>query len=437
MTKNKFLIISAIFILSSCSFFTKKVETLASPQFSNPPEEKTLKKDLFCKNTNSFQLFFDDEISQKNYLPIIANLFEKKSNRFIQKAVILSLLEMLRRPDAVSPEARFQFLLHYNNQDFYYDIYPNNSEDNKAVSYLKGLDLLLKNFDKPSTLLSLAESIDKQVPANLTIGPELENFLKLNKNEISKNNSLSETFQKGDEVLTKYETFKRISLKKILLEFGSQLYLADSIYHLEKNPWKLVDQQNSSKDIQCNFDLYSDDTLKDQVSQNEDKKSHYFALKDKNDYFVAISSLVNQNPLKSLASTYFIKSKSTLFPIPICQFMNAGNKITLLSTSGRNSSQHLKHLASYDIGLTENFQSLNELLKFSRHLFLSNPDRILYESKKGRKSQLEYFLSMNFPIYHIESLGDIIGVAQFNSTENSNTSLFIDERSKTRIWCGQ
>ncbi|MDD4976334.1 MAG: hypothetical protein PHY93_18390 [Bacteriovorax sp.] len=121
--------------------------------------------------------------------------------------------------------------------------------------------------------------------------------------------------------------------------------------------------------------------------------------------------------------------------MPVCQFNNSLQDIILFSTSGRNPAQHLKHLVSYDISLVDSFQSLEELLKFSRHLFLSNPDRILYESKRGRKSQLDFFLSMNFPIYHVEALGDIIGAGIFKNARREDLSLIADDRSKARLWC--
>jgi hypothetical protein len=114
------------------------------------------------------------------------------------------------------------------------------------------------------------------------------------------------------------------------------------------------------------------------------------------------------------------------------------NLITF-STLNRDPSQHLKHLFQYEIFNADSFPSLVEYLNFPRHLFLSSPERILYESKRGRKSQLDYLLSMNFPIYHIDTLGNIFGFASFfnNKKEAQFDSMFIDERNNNKLWCGK
>lgn len=46
---------------------------------------------------------------------------------------------------------------------------------------------------------------------------------------------------------------------------------------------------------------------------------------------------------------------------------------------------------------------------------------------------------MNFPIYHVDSIGNIFGFASFkNNKKNSSfNSLFIDERNNFKLWCGK
>jgi len=140
--------------------------------------------------------------------------------------------------------------------------------------------------------------------------------------------------------------------------------------------------------------------------------------------------------LINIDGTHFLNTQSGLTPLPICLFSNKLQDIALFSLGERDPAQHLKHFISYEIARVDSFQSLEKLLNFSRHLFLNEPDRILYESKKGRKAQLDFFLTMNFPIYHVDSLGDVFGFAKFKGKKTEDRSLIIDDRSQARIWCG-
>ncbi|MBC7539380.1 MAG: hypothetical protein H7281_11205 [Bacteriovorax sp.] len=409
---------------------------MATPKASETKSDKSNKKNLYCYENNKIQLLVEDESTQKYYRPLMGNIFETKKFSFIQKAAMLSLIEMSRRPDEASPSARLQYFLRLNHKDYYFDFHPKNLVDETKMSYLKGLDILLKTFDKSKTLNHLADTLDQQLPKNINISPDFENFLQTYKIELLKNDALSESFFKGDEALTKHESFKRINLKKLITLFNSENISNDSYYEYSQNSLFKVDSGHINFALKCNFDINKENTIKEEQVLIDQKKSHYFALKEGDNFFIAVSSAIIQKPFKNYSTTYFIKSRPSPVPLPICQFNNSEQEIILFSSSGRNPSQHLKHLVSYDIDQVDSFQSLGELLKFSRHLFLSNPDRILYESKRGRKSQLDFFLSMNFPIYHVESLGDIIGVAAFKNGKHDDLSLIVDDRSKARLWCG-
>lgn len=441
--KFLFLMISFGFLCNSCSFISKKVESIISQEAdSNAKKEPTSrpskvnKKNLFCFEKNKINLLLEDDSTVKYYRSLIPTLFDSKFFSFIQKAAMLSLIEMSRRPDEASPSARLQFHLRFNNKNYYYDFRPTNLEDNTRMSYLKGVEILIKNFDASKNLKQIAETLDTLLPLNMNVSPELENFLQSNRDELYKNEYLAETFFKGDEVLTKHESFKRMNLKKLINLFYSNKTSDDTFYESSKNSLFDIPPVGQKDELKCNVDITKDNALKEELFFSKQKKSHYFGLKDANNFFIAVSSSVVQKPFKEYDKTYFFKSRPAPTPQPFCQFKNNLHDITLFSTAGRNSAQHLKHLISYDINQTDSFQSLGELLNFSRHLFLIGPDRILYESKRGRKSQLDFFLSMNFPIYHVDSLGDIIGAASFKNEKREELSLIIDDRSQAKIWCG-
>lgn len=442
-SKNTFhlslLLLSAL-ILPGCSFFTNKVEALvtADADLANKtnPADKFVKKNLFCFGNSKINLLLEDESTVKYYQPLIPVLFETKKYSFVQKAAMLSLIEMSRRPDEASPSARLQFYLRLNNTDYYFDLRPLDLGDDTKMPYLKGVQTLIKNFDSSKSILNIAETLDSVLPPNMDVSPEFENFLLSNRNELLKNEYLSEAFFKGDEVLTKHESFKRINIKKLISSFNAEKLSSDAFYTATANPLALIDATESDLELKCNIDINKERFQKEEATSSASNKAHYFALKEGSNYFIAVSSTVIQKPFKNYQSTYFIKSKASSSPLPICQFKNKMEDIVLFSTSGRNPEQHLKHLISYDINQVDSFLTLSELLNFPRHLFLNDPDRILYESKRGRKSQLDLFLTMNFPIYHVEALGDIIGMASLKNKNRDDKTLVVDDRSQSRIWCG-
>ncbi|MFA6239231.1 MAG: hypothetical protein WC635_17965 [Bacteriovorax sp.] len=437
---KKFLLLASITVLvSNCSFFTNKVEALVTSENELSKKKsdiqlKASKKSLFCFE-KKINLLLEDEATIKYYQPLFPILFDTKNFSFIQKAAMLSLIEMTRRPDEASPTSRLQYYLRFNSKNYYFDFSTINPDDDSKMPLLKGIENLLISFDNSKNLNRLIEILDGILPQNMNVSPELETFLKENRNELIKNESLAEAFFKGDEVLTRHESFKKTSLKKLVSRYYSEKKSSDQFYNFSKNSLFKNDTSQVGAELNCNVDINQDNALNEELFNFEKRKSHYFAIKDNDNFFIAVSSAIIQKPFKNIEHTYFFKAKPVSTPLPVCQFKNNQQDIALISTSGRNPSQHLKHLLTYDIEQIDSFKTLAELLNFSRHLFLSNPDRILYESKRGRKSQLDFFLSMNFPIYHVDSLGDIIGSAAFRNGPNEDRSLVVDDRSQARIWC--
>ena len=435
--KNKYSYFFLLLLLStSCSFFTKKVEQLSTPESLLTSPEKIVKKNLYCFENNKMQLLLEDDSTLKFYRPLLPNLFNTKSFSFIQKAAMLSLIEMSRRPDKASPSARLQYYLRLNNKNYYFDFHPKSLVDDTQASYLIGVDALLKNFDKSKNLITITKELEKYLPTNMDVSPDFEKFLQLYKNELIKDEVLSDIFLKGDETLTRHESFKRINLKKLVTLFNKEHNSNDKIFELSKKPLVELESGHSDLALKCNIDINKENQPQEEHNSNNQNNSHYFAIKDGDNFFIAVSSAIIKSPLTNYHSSYLMKMFPSPVAVPVCQFNNSLEDIVLFSSSGRNPEQHLKHLVTYDINLVDSAHTLEEILNFSRHLFLSNPDRILYESKRGRKSQLDFFLSMNFPIYHVESLGDIIGMGAFKKGNFENKSLILDDRSRARLWCG-
>ncbi len=431
-----FSFILLVLSVSSCSYLTKKFESLTETKEEAAKRTSVVVKNNYCAPESKIQYISEDETLLKFYKNLNPTIFENKNISFVQKAIMLSLIEMNRRPDLVSPSARLQVYLKLNGKNHYFDFRPKKLEDDTKMSYLKGLDLLTQKFIPGNNLTSIANSLDNLVPIAMNVSLEFENFLRDNKGAIVKNETLINHFIKGDETITKYETFNRLSFKSILQQYQNPLYANNSDYEFDVNGLNANKSQKPNFAANCNYDLQKEGPQRDDLVNSELRKSHTIGLSDGDDYFLAVASSTLFRPFTTLPKMgYFMKARPSPLPLPVCEFIGLDQEVVLFSSDGRNPVQHLQHLLSYGVDQVNSTYALNELLNFSRHLFLNNPDRILYESKRGRKSQLDFFLSMNFPIYHVESLGNVFGHASFKADKKIINGLHIDDRSQTRLWC--
>ena len=423
-----------IFSLSGCSYLTKKFEALTEKQKEVKPLTISNKKN-YCPVGTKLQYISEDEYSLKFYKVLHPGLFENKNLSFIEKSIMFSLLEMSRRPDEASPYARLQVYLKLKGKTYYYDFRPKSLEDDTKMPFLKGLDFIAQKFAPQKSLLAMASQLDTIVPRGIGVSVEFENFIKENRADLLKNETLTAQFFKGDEVLTKYETFDRINYRNVVEQYLNG-FSKNADYEFEKNSLTANKSKKENYETNCNYDLAKETNLRDEIMSAEQKKSHYIALNEGEDFFLAVTSTTLFRPFKTTPKMgYFMKSRPAAFPLPVCEFKGRGQEIVLFSSEGRNPVQHLQHLEAYEIDQIDSAFTLNELLGFSRHLFLPNPDRILYESKRGRKAQLDFFLEMNFPIYHVENLGNVFGHAQFKSDKGKESVLYSDDRSSARLWC--
>ena len=422
-------------IISGCSFLSNKIESLENKnvtQINYRFQSGSQSKKLYCFENNYEQYYFEDDIVQNFYAQNFINNF--KNLTFIQKSILFSFIEMLRRPDTSGPFSRLQVFIRLD-KDYYFDFRPNDLSKTNTMPYIYGLENIYNFFAKKDNFKIFIKKINPNIPKNLPVSFDFEIFLRKHKNEILKNENLNPLYTKGDETLTKNETFISINISQLLNEYYTNHLNNIDLYSNEKKP--LIP---SKKDINlfCNFDLNSE-INKDDIFNYDKKDTHPIAYKDGNNIFIAIASTINDSPIKTSTNTNFLKNKSSPSPVPFCRYENDKMNLITFSTMSRDPSQHLKHLFQYEIMNSDSFPTLMEYLNFPRHLFLSTPERILYESKKGRKAQLDYLLSMNFPIYHVDSIGNIFGIASFKNPkkDTSFNSLFIDERNNFRLWCGK
>lgn len=414
-------------LFCSCSSLSQKLQNLLETKNGQTAVE-TKKITSYCENKNNTQSLLEDPQFSTS-AP-----FKNSQLSFIEKSVLLSLIEMERRPDITSPYSRLQVVTKINGEFQYYDFRPKNLDDDTKISFLYGLDFLLKQNHSPNSLLSLVNFIERSWPAHYLVSSDFETFLSQNKSDIQKNSELSKQYLKGDEILTRFESFTRSSIQKSIISFQKK-NLFDSAHYIDsKNNLSYSSAGKDNNITRCNFDINKDSFTPDDVFFESEYSSNSFAFSDNDNFFMAITSSHSKKPIE-LKDEFFLKARPAATPLPICHLQNPSLNFELViaSTTGRNPSQHIKHLIDYDLINSFNFETLGHTLNFARHLFLTNPDRILYESKKGRKEQLNFFLQMNFPIYHVDQLGEIVAMANYK--RNKHNSIMRDDRSNKQLIC--
>jgi len=211
MIRSQLSFVSLLLLCSSCSFFSQRLDYLT--QKNQTLDEPQTRKINFCEDKTRLQ-FFAEEDSTLKFYKNLDPLFERKIP-FVQKAIMYALLEMNRRPDLISPSSRLQIYLKLDGKIHYLDFYPEEDVNGKN-SYMRGLKTLSEEFLKGSSLLTIADQMDSFVPQQLPVTQELEDFLRLFRGELQQSETMTSRFFKGDETITRYETFHRMSFKNIV-----------------------------------------------------------------------------------------------------------------------------------------------------------------------------------------------------------------------------
>ncbi len=420
MFKKIFFLLILLFS-NSCSFISKKIDQLEENE--KTVYTKKIAKE-YCKKTAEIQLLTKENenlaiYNQERILSYLTN----KNESFINKTLFLQLINFASNPHSINQDSRVQILIK-NNEDLnlfeFYSI--QNQSPNYTLFY--ALDFISNKYRKRN-ILDLVNLVQSILPDNLIVNEALSNFLLKNNKNILISDKLKVSFQKGDEILRKGESFKRINL---VSEYNDYIRNIHKKFNIKTGINQFFNFKQEHKESKCNFKIEDDKLTINQIN-SENLFYDYLLFKDKNQYFTAIYSST-LNTTKSSPDSLLIQGPS----LPICLFRNeiSKNMYVLFSPDGRDSSQHLKHLHEYELYEAQSLSQLADFLRFPRHLFLSSPDRVLYESKLGRKEQLDFFLSLNFPIYHVEDLGIVNGVAVF---EDQKANLISDFRSNNGLLC--
>lgn len=410
-----------LLLLSSCSFFIEKID---SPLVDDKNYLKNIPSlPTYCPigPENKLQLIGTNGNSQKVYTSLVEEL-DAKFDLFDHLA-LWGLIQLSVRPDQSSPTARFQVLLHIGEESQYFDFF---SEDNNdQYPYLYGIQWILKKFKKNRNLEYYAKLLDQSLKQSLKVGKDFENFLVKNQEFIKTNPELAPFFFRGTEVLKENESSPPLNYSSVVKEFRRVESQQKII--VNRSLIKFMTEQGNSGSCNYDFNLYSNSIF---LIDHAIPVANLFGLSSLNGAFMASTSQKIDKAI-SLRGLPLFKGESKVRSSAVCVIEKEGDKIWTFSNQSRDPGQHLFHLVRYGLPQSQSIEDVDRLLRYSRHLFLSDPVRLIIESQRSHPEQIENLLKLNLPIYNAQKLGNIWAYANFKK----NARFIIDDRNPGAFIC--
>lgn len=408
-----------LLLFVSCSFFVSRID---APLINEEKIQRAPDKTTFCPTDKkyNFQLVGSNEQSQNSYLELAQKLGKQD---FFDHFALWSLLQLAIRPDQSSTTSRYQVLFQYENKSFYFDFFSESPDD--QWPYFYGVEWVLKKFGKKTTLETYARMIDTNIGQKLSIGKEFEGFLIQNQQAVKLDPVLQSFYFRGNEILKENETTPHINF----LELVKQYRKMEKNQKIVVNTYLTPFVTNRGQSGKCNYDfnLYDNSIfLIDKIIP----VANLFGLSlDKNAFMASSSQKIEK--ILSLGNTPLFKGESKVRSSAVCVIENDTSRIWAFSNQSRDPGQHLFHLVRYGLPRSQSFPEIDRLIRHSRHLFLSDPVRLIIESQRSRDDQIENLLKLNLPIYNAEKLGNIWSFSSLSGVSR----FIIDERNPGAFVC--
>lgn len=418
MITKIFLIITTI-IISSCANFINQIDDGLLSQKSIP-YKKQLNKKTYCEEETDFSLISDGKKSQNVFNKFVA----KYDFSYADRIVLWAFVQMNLRPDLTSPSSKLQALIKYNGREHYYHFF---SKEKQSYPLLNGLEYILSQYRGRYKLIELAKIFDTKYPNQFFVSSDFAKFLEENINKILANNSLKRYYSRAEEPLRENE---RIFKQKITPFIRKYLRTKRKIKYV-KSDYLFEYKRNNLISAKCNYDMSLYNSSIYLINDNF-ITSNMFGLRKKDNLFL---STTTQRPvIESLDNSIFFKSSHSTETAAMCSFTSQLSKdknIWLISSNSRDPGQHLYHLIEYGLHEINSIDKLDSMLKFSRHLFLKNPVRLILESERSSEAQLEQLLKLNMPIYNSDKLGKVWGYLKVKNKQN----FIVDNRRIGSLSC--
>ncbi len=416
MKFNFFLLFLLLLIFNNCSYLIESDKNTNVKKTSKPSTTRAI-SELFCKKKSK-------SIFSKNN--IFINKIKFPTEDLQAKIVIHALQEMMANPNYFSDHTRLQ-IIYKNDKGIRYFETP--KTDHNSLTIYDSLALFLQTEKNKKSFEQILLETENLLDLSLPVSLELSNFIKGHIKQIAKDDVAKGIFLRGDDALVQFETFKRKTFSKAKMPLITK--------NISPAPIGIESFQAypaSNTEIKCNFDLGKIQSFTSALIQSGSANAYYFGSEfGKNQFYLVIATTTFDSPLETSSIAHLFKGKPTEESIPLCFYEDDKKTLIISSIEGRDPAQHLSHFIDYDFFESENTTDLLGHMTFSRHLFLKNPDRLLFESHKTKEEQLQFFYSMNLPLYHMDKIGESILFGAFE--KNKESSFVLDERSGAKILC--
>ncbi len=409
-----------LLLLVGCTSVLKKLDIDTPRSLKKAPLSITPVTMCGGPSLKSAQLIGTNPVIQRGFKDLLKNILPLELD-FKEQVVIWSLMQMNVRPDLATPTSRLQLLFKENNKTTYLDFA---GEDTNSYPYVKALDELLHNHPRKKDLIWYAGLIDKNAKSQVVVGTSFEKRLLTLKDEIATNPTMRKYFFRGDDTLKESERIAKINFSHLIQSIKRQPIRANrnsSLNDYRKTP-KLK--------VSCNYDfkLYDESIF---LIGPDESPGHIFGASLGNQAFLAVASQ-NVEKVESLFEEPVFRGKGNTRSAALCTIFNEGHEIWLSSHNSRDPGQHIYHLFKYGIGSAKKPEDIDTLLRHSRHIFLSDPLRLVIESSRSKPKQIQDLLKLNVPIYNAEAIGNIWAWSNFN---NEGGRFYLDDRNPGALFC--
>lgn len=409
-----------LLLLLGCTSVLKKLDVDTPRSLKKAPLSQTPITMCAGPSVKSAQLIGTNPLVQRGFKDFLRKIQPIQLD-FREQVVTWTLLQMNVRPDLAAPTSRLQFLFKEKNQTSYLDF---SGEDSESYPFVQALEQLLLQHPRRKSLVWYAELLDQHIHTEVVVGQSFEKKLLSLKNEIATNATLRQFYFRGDDTLKESERIARVNFSKVIQAVKKLPLRA-------KKSSELSDYRKTPKlKLSCNYDfkLYDESIF---LIGPDESPGHIFGASQGNDAFLAVASQ-NIDTVEPLFEGPLFRGKGNTRSAALCMIQNEGQEIWLSSHNSRDPGQHLYHLFKYGIITAKTPSQIDSLLRHSRHIFLSDPLRLVIESSRSKPKQIQDLLKLNVPIYNAEAIGNIWAWSNFN---NEGGRFYLDDRNPGALFC--
>lgn len=342
-----------------------------------------------------------------------------------EQIVLWTLFQMKVRPDFATPTSRLQFISRTRLGTRYWDFTALEEENLPSYPFFRGLNTFLSLHGIKRPLHWYASMLDRHFGEGLPVEAPLEEHLLALKEELAASPSLRQFWFRGDELLQVNERIPTVSISALLKGWTPKVPT-----RLAPPPF-FTYRRTPKMEAGCNYDL----TLYDNsifLIDKEENQGHLFGIGLGQSAFLAVASQTLR-PLDAFPEGPVLKGNAKVRSTAFCLVQRQeGGEIWLAANQSRDPGQHVYHLFRYGLGKVQAQTDLERLLRHARHMFLSDPLRLVIESSRSREDQIRELLKLNIPIYNAQAIGNIWAWARF---PNEGGRFYIDDRNPGSLLC--